>query len=47
MELIDAIKGRRSIREFKSDPVPMEILRDILEAGNWAPRTVTSGGSPF
>jgi nitroreductase len=37
MELIDAIKGRRSIREFKSDPVPRRIIEDIIEAGNWAP----------
>ena len=37
MELIEAIKGRRSIRKFKPDPVPREIIEDILEAGNWAP----------
>ncbi|MCJ7730995.1 nitroreductase family protein [Candidatus Bathyarchaeota archaeon] len=37
MELIDAIKGRRSIREYKSTPVPREIIEDILGAGNWAP----------
>ncbi len=37
MELIEAIKGRRSIRKFKPDPVSREIVEDILEAGNWAP----------
>jgi nitroreductase len=37
MELIDAIKGRRSIREYKKTPVPRETLEDVLEAGNWAP----------
>lgn len=37
MELIDAIKGRRSIRDFKPDPVPRKVVEDILEAGNWAP----------
>lgn len=37
MELIDAIKGRRSIRHFKETSVPKEILEDVLEAGNWAP----------
>ncbi len=37
MELIEAIKGRRSIRKFKPDPVPREIIEDILEAGNLAP----------
>ncbi len=37
MELIDAIKGRRSIRKYNSTPVPQEVISDILEAGNWAP----------
>jgi nitroreductase len=37
MELIEAIKGRRSIRKFKSDPVLRETIEDILKAGNWAP----------
>lgn len=37
MELIEAIKGRRSIRKFKPDPVSNDIVRDIIEAGNWAP----------
>ncbi len=37
MELIDAIMGRRSIRKYKSDPVPVEIIRKVLDAGNWAP----------
>ena len=37
MELIEAIKGRRSIRKLKPDPVPKDVVRDILEAGNWAP----------
>lgn len=37
MELIETIKGRRSIRKFKSNSVPREMVEDILEAGNWAP----------
>jgi nitroreductase len=32
-----AIKMRRSIRQFKKDPVPDEILDQILESGLWAP----------
>jgi len=39
--VLDIIKGRRSVRSFKSDPVPEEHLRLILEAGLWAP----SGGN--
>ncbi len=42
MELIDAIKGRRSIRAYKPDPVPREIIEDIIEAGNWAPSGTNS-----
>ncbi len=37
MELIEAIRGRRSIRSYKPDPVPVEVIRMVLEAGNWAP----------
>jgi len=37
MNLFDAIKNRRSIREFKSDPVPETLLKEVLEAAQWAP----------
>lgn len=37
MELDDAIKGRRSIRKYADKPVPVELLRKVLEAGTWAP----------
>ena len=37
MELMEIIKGRRSIRNYKPDIVPQETIRDILEAGIWAP----------
>lgn len=37
MELMDAIKGRRSIRRYKPDPVPEEALKTILEAVRWSP----------
>ncbi len=31
------IKSRASIRKFTKQPVPREILEDILECGRWAP----------
>ena len=34
---MEAIKNRRSIRKFKSDPVPDEALRILMEAVRWAP----------
>jgi nitroreductase len=37
MELMDAIKGRRSVRQYKTDPVPNDTLQTVLEAVRWAP----------
>ncbi|OGS66129.1 MAG: nitroreductase [Euryarchaeota archaeon RBG_19FT_COMBO_69_17] len=37
MELQDAIRGRRSVRAFRADPVPEERLRELLEMAQWAP----------
>jgi len=35
--LLDIIKGRRSIRRFKPNPIPKEYLDLIFEAARWAP----------
>ena len=37
MDLMDAIKGRRSIRKYKSGPVSEETLHTLMEAVRWAP----------
>jgi nitroreductase len=37
IELDDAIKGRRSIRSYEDEPVSMELVLEVLEAGTWAP----------
>ena len=37
MEVLDAIRTRRSIRKYKSEPIPEEKLRTILEAARLAP----------
>jgi len=37
MELMDAIRGRRSIRRYRPDPVSDDDLGYILEAARWAP----------
>jgi nitroreductase len=37
LALLDLLKSRRSIRVYKSDPVPEEMIEQILEAGRWAP----------
>ena len=41
MEIIEAIRTRRSIRSFRPDPVPKKVLEEILDACRWAP----SGGN--
>jgi len=37
MDVFDAIKNRRSIRRFEDKPVPEELVRRVVEAGQWAP----------
>jgi nitroreductase len=37
MEILEAIKNRRTIRVYKTTTVPQEILYSILEAGRLAP----------
>ena len=35
-EVLSKMKSRRSVRKFKADPVPQEILDQIMEAGLYA-----------
>ena len=42
MEVLEAIKTRSRIRAYKPDPVPEEVLEEILEAGRWAPSAANS-----
>jgi nitroreductase len=37
MELGDVIRSRRSIRKFRTDPVPESMVREILDEARWAP----------
>jgi nitroreductase len=37
VELIEAIRTRRSIRHFKADPVPKKILEELFDPCRWAP----------
>lgn len=36
-DLLRIIKGRRSIRRYKDQDVPDELIEKIIEAGRWAP----------
>jgi nitroreductase len=42
MEVYECIRTRRTVREFKPDPVPEEVVYKILQAARWAP---SSGNS--
>ncbi len=40
MEFSQIISSRRSIRAYENKPVSDEILKELLEAGTWAPSAV-------
>jgi nitroreductase len=42
MDLMEAIKGRRSIRKYKSDAVSEETLQKVTEAVKWSPSWANS-----
>jgi nitroreductase len=42
MDLIEAIKSRKSIRGYKPDPVPKEVLKEILEVSSRAPSSMNT-----
>ena len=37
MDVLDAIKNRRSVRKYTKDAVSDAVVEQILEAGRWAP----------
>jgi nitroreductase len=37
MDVFEAIKTRRSIRHYKSDPIDDKTVQSVLEAAHWAP----------
>jgi len=42
LELYKAIRLRRSVRRYRPDPVPDQIIRKIMEAASWAPSSSNS-----
>ena len=42
MDVMQAIKGRRSVRRYKPDPVSDEAVEAVLEAARWAPSWTNS-----
>src|SRR5512142_1747350 len=37
MDAISCIKTRMSIRKFRPEPVPMDVLREVIETAKWSP----------
>ena len=37
MQFEDVIRGRRSIRAYTTEPVPQDLVREILDEARWAP----------
>ena len=37
MDVYECIRSRRTVRDYKPDPIPQELVRRILQAGRWAP----------
>ncbi|MDA1127900.1 MAG: nitroreductase family protein [Chloroflexi bacterium] len=37
MDVYQCIRSRRTVRDYKPDPIPQELIRKILQAGRWAP----------
>lgn len=37
MDVFEAIRGRRSVREYRDEPVPWELVERVLDAARWAP----------
>ena len=47
MDLMEAIRTRRSIRSYQNRPVEEDKIQGVLEADGWhpPPRTCRTGGS--
>jgi len=44
MNVLEAIRTRRSVRKYADKPVPAETLKEIAEAGTWAASGMNSQG---
>jgi nitroreductase len=47
MDVLEAIRDRRSIRRYHREDVPDEKLKQVLEAGRWAPSAHNSQSRKF
>ncbi|WDV46256.1 nitroreductase family protein [Clostridiaceae bacterium M8S5] len=41
-EIFNAVKERRSIRKYKNEEIPIEKIKRVIQAANWAPSNANS-----
>jgi nitroreductase len=46
-EVVETIMNRRSVRDYDSKPIPEEVIRTIIDAGNAAPSGANAQGWRF
>ncbi|MCI0865792.1 MAG: nitroreductase family protein, partial [Chloroflexi bacterium] len=42
MEVYECVQTRRTVRNFKPDPLPEDLVFRIVQAGRWAPSSSNS-----
>lgn len=42
MELVEAIRTRRSVRKYKNEPLPEQAIKELIELAAWAPSGMNS-----
>ncbi|MDP7470637.1 MAG: nitroreductase family protein, partial [Dehalococcoidia bacterium] len=47
MDLVEAIRSRKSIRGFKPEPIPQSVLAELLDIGRWSPSGVNAQSWEF
>ena len=47
MDVYEAIRTRQSVRRYRPDPVPDDVLNRVLEAMRLAPSAATSPTKPW
>jgi nitroreductase len=47
VDLVEAIRSRKSIRGFKPEPIPQSVLAELLDIGRWSPSGVNAQSWEF
>jgi nitroreductase len=47
VDLVEAIRSRKSIRGFKPEPIPQSVMEELLDIGRWSPSGVNAQSWEF